>query len=166
MKTVTLLFITLFMGMNACEETVPKTEADLEGTWIFKEFFLGDAILSGCGWEGEDARTMTLVVEIEDDKYKISGNAPINSYFGNMLLLSFDNENNKGKVEIPPIASTKMAGPEPLMQCETQYFELLGTTTDIAIIADDVLHLGRFRTPESNPRDGGTYLVFERAKEE
>lgn len=165
-KILLILTGVLFLNLTSCEETSLKNEASVEGTWVFKEFFLGDAILSGCGWESEEARTMTLVIELEEGKYKISGNAPVNSYFGNMLLLSFDNENNKGKVEIPPIASTKMAGPEPLMQCETQYFELLGSSTDIGLISNDVLHLGRFRTPESNPRDGGTYLVFERAKGE
>ncbi|SOE20924.1 META domain-containing protein [Spirosomataceae bacterium TFI 002] len=163
-KIISLLSIFLFTYLSSCEENKLENQESIEGTWIFKEFFLGDAIMLGCGWEAKDVRSMTLKIEKDGDQLKISGSAPVNNYFGNFDLLSFDKTTSQGKVKVGPIGSTKMAGPEPVMQCETMFLQMLQEAGDIGFSDSGELQIGRFRTAESNPRDGGTYMVFEKAK--
>lgn len=167
MNKILLVFTGLFfLNLTSCEDSTLRAENDFEGTWIFKEFFLGDAIMMGCGWEAQNVRTMTLTIEKDEGQFKISGSAPVNNYFGVFDLLSFDETTSQGKISLDPIGSTKMAGPEPLMQCETMYFQMLQEAGDIGLSETGELQIGRFRTPESNPRDGGTFMVFEKAKSE
>jgi heat shock protein HslJ len=163
-KIISLLSIFLLAYLSSCEENKVKNQEKIEGTWIFKEFFLGDAIMLGCGWEAEDVRTMTLIIEQDGDEFKVSGSAPVNNYFGSFQLLSFDDKLTQGKIKVGPLGSTKMAGPAPLMQCENMYFQMLQEAGDIGFSESGELQIGRFRTPESNPRDGGTFMVFEKAK--
>jgi heat shock protein HslJ len=165
-KILTIFSSLLFIQMLGCEDTSVQSPSKLEGKWLFKEFFLSDATMLGCGWEAEDVRPMTLEITKEGKAYKLNGAAPVNNYFGEAELLSFDETTANGKVKIGPVGSTKMAGPEPLMQCETMYLQMLQEATDIGFRDSGELMIGRFRTPESNPRDGGTYMVFERFKDE
>jgi heat shock protein HslJ len=167
---MTKIFLSIclisMMQLISCEETTVRNQDQIEGTWIFKEFFLGDAIMTGCGWEAENVRTITLTIEKDGDIYKLSGAAPVNNYFGSAKMISFQTSNLNGKIEMGPIGSTKMAGPQALMQCETMFLDMLQNATDIGLRDNDELHIGRFRTLESNPRDGGTYMIFEKAKSE
>lgn len=163
-KIIGLFGIVLLTSLSGCEEKILKNQEKIEGIWIFKEFFLGDAILSGCGWEAEEVREMSITIKKEGEKYEFSGFGPVNNYFGSFDLLSLNENLNQGKIKVDAIGSTKMAGPEPLMQCESMYFEMLQEASDIGFSEDGELRIGRFRTSESSPRDGGTFMVFEKAK--
>lgn len=160
-----LLFIIssfLMTQLNSCEKTDIALKDNLEGEWVLKNVFLSDAIDSPCGWEAGEHSPLTLNINLKDDKYAISGNSAVNSYFGSFELLSYDSENNTGKIESGAIGSTKKAGPEALMNCETRFLTQLDTATDFAFDDNGELRIGNFRDENSHPRDGGYYLIFEK----
>lgn len=160
-----LLFIIssfLMTQLNSCEKTDIALKDNLEGEWVLKNVFLSDAIDSPCGWEAGEHSPLTLNINLKDDKYAISGNSAVNSYFGSFELLSYDSENNTGKIESGAIGSTKKAGPEALMNCESRFLGQLERATDFAFDDNDKLRIGNFRDENSHPRDGGYYLIFEK----
>ncbi len=71
-----------------------------------------------------------ITIEFKSEESKIAGSAGCNSYFGGYEI-------NKNELTIiPPIGSTMMACPEPIMDQEQEYFKLLETTETFQIQND------------------------------
>ncbi len=146
--------------LQTCETAQVNASSDLEGDWILKQVFLSDAYDSPCGWEAGEVKPITLNIKKESDGYTLSGKSTVNSYFGSLKF----KDGSTTLVEISALGSTKMAGPPELMACETRYFDFLSSAAELAINEEGKLLIGNFRKPDSHPRDGGTYLIFERAE--
>ncbi len=68
-----------------------------------------------------------ITIEFKSEENKIAGSGGCNSYFGGYEI-------NKNELTIiPPIGSTMMACPEPIMDQEQEYFKLLETTETFQI---------------------------------
>ncbi|KPM48800.1 META domain-containing protein [Jiulongibacter sediminis] len=161
MSKILFLFGLLFLTQT-CDNVTANKLNDIEGEWVLQKVFLSDAYDSPCGWEAGDHESITLNISSEGGKFSFNGNSAVNSYFGSFEVLSFDSESNNGTLKVGPIGSTKKAGSEPLMNCESRYFSYLETAGDIGLFEENELRIGNFKTPDSHPRDGGTYLIFER----
>ncbi|WP_341228003.1 META domain-containing protein [uncultured Arcticibacterium sp.] len=163
LNKVAFVIIGLLMTqLDSCEKVDIVIKEDLAGEWVLKNVFLSDAMDSPCGWEVEKHEPLTLKVAKDGDNYSISGKSAINSYFGSLEVISFDEKSRTGKIQTSPIGSTKMAGPENLMNCETRFLSQLDTATDFAFDDNGELRIGNFRDENSHPRDGGYYLIFEK----
>ncbi|MEI7434154.1 MAG: META domain-containing protein [Methanomicrobiales archaeon] len=96
----------------------------LPGTeWQLSSYSDGTTVVSG-----QDIRTITMKF---NDAGNLSGFGGVNSYFGSYTL---DGE----AISIGPLASTKMAGPEPLMTLESTYLNLLNSVTGVTIAGDSL----------------------------
>ena len=157
-----LSLIGLLIFTQTCEKVSVQKLNEIEGEWVLQNVFLSDAYDSPCGWEVKEHQPITLNIALENGQYAISGNAVVNNYFGSFEVLTFDKEAQKGTLKTGPIGSTRKAGPQPLMNCESRFLNYLETATDFGLFEENELQIGKFKTPESHPRDGGTYLVFER----
>ncbi|MGR3811651.1 META domain-containing protein [Jiulongibacter sp. NS-SX5] len=157
--------LILLSQIQSCEQVTADARSNIEGKWQLEKVFLSDAYDTPCGWEVEKHNPLTLSIEVENDQYRVSGKSAVNSYFGTLDIISFDAETNIGKLEIGPHGSTKMAGPPELMNCETRFFDYLGNATDFRIEGNE-LQIGQFKKADSHPRDGGTFLVFEKVEED
>ena len=112
---VTLLLISV-IGLVAC-----GSEAVIEDTmWKLESY-------------GEKGNLQTVIqdtettIEFKSAEGKIAGSGGCNSYFGGYEI-------NKNELTIiPPIGSTMMACPEPIMDQEQEYFKLLETTETFQI---------------------------------
>ncbi len=138
------------------------------GKWVLKYKFLGDAIDTPCGYAVTNARDITL--DIEDNttssnvnELRLSGNSPVNLYNGGFVITSYDEITGIGTMKIGALGSTKMAGPEELMECETNYFNMLNEFSEFRV-QEGKLHIGRFKKDSTPSRDGGTYFIYEKAK--
>lgn len=165
----TLIFGTLaiMFNMEACETTNVEKGGSLSGQYILKGVFLSDAVDSPCGWEAGSHQDITIdfsekTTEDNSGFRQLSGKSAVNQFFGSYNIKSFDTSSGVGTIEISALGSTKMAGPPLLMQCETRFFDFLAGAKDFGIEEDGTLKVGNFRKPDSHPRDGGTYLIFER----
>ena len=68
-----------------------------------------------------------ITIEFKSAEGEIAGSGGCNSYFGGYEI-------NKNELTIiPPIGSTMMACPEPIMDQEQEYFKLLETTETFQI---------------------------------
>ncbi|AWV99412.1 META domain-containing protein [Arcticibacterium luteifluviistationis] len=163
LNKVAFLIIGLFMTqLDSCEKTDVAIKEDLAGEWVLKNVFLSDAIDTPCGWEVDKHEPLTLNITKDGNGYSFGGNAVINTYFGSLELISFDEKNQTGKIQTGPIGSTRKGGPENLMNCETRFLTQLDTATDFAFDDNGELRIGNFRDENSHPRDGGYYLIFEK----
>lgn len=138
------------------------------GKWVLKYKFLGDAIDTPCGYAVTNARDITL--DIEDNstssnvnELRLSGNSPVNLYNGGFNIISYDENTGIGTMKITALGSTKMAGPEELMECETNYLNMLNEFSEFRV-QEGKLHIGRFKKDSTPSRDGGTYFIYEKAK--
>jgi META domain len=175
MKSIVILFIIGFIGSCANEKPLSENTAEqkgiimLEGKWKAVSLFLSDASTGVCHQEklGRDV-TFEFTNKITDDKisYQFSGQAPVNRYFGSLVLNNFDEKTLTGKISIKGIGGTKMAGSPEMMDCEQNFYTMLGNSTGFQLFADDPsrLIIGALRDEKSHPRDGGTYYVFEKIK--
>ncbi|MCR9062742.1 MAG: META domain-containing protein [Cytophagales bacterium] len=158
-KIILALSLLLIYNMPACEK---ETIDQLQGEWTLSKVFLSDAYDSPCGWEAGEHKPLTLILSKKGDSYEFNGQSAVNTYFGSLKVLKFQIGDQTGKVEVGLIGATKMAGPEPLMNCETRFFNFLESANHFSLNDDGTLSIGNFRTAESHPRDGGSYLVFEK----
>ncbi|MCP9767780.1 META domain-containing protein [Lacihabitans sp. LS3-19] len=163
-----LLFISL-LKMESCTkvEVQAEIQTKIEGKWILKHKFLGDAIDTPCGYAVTNARDITLEISKDTESkepnvYKISGNSAVNLYFGNLKINTTDAANGISTITIGQLGSTKMAGPPELMQCETGYFDLFNQSVEFRI-ENEHLQIGVFKKDNTPSRDGGTYLIYEKA---
>jgi heat shock protein HslJ len=96
----------------------------LPGTsWQLSSYSYKEAVVSGT-----DVSTITLVF---NDAGNLSGFSGVNSYFGSYNL-------DGNIISLGPIGSTKMAGPQALMELETIYFNLLGSATGVSITSNSL----------------------------
>ncbi|MDI9867287.1 META domain-containing protein [Flectobacillus sp. DC10W] len=171
-----LLFLLIMAVSNACHPIENDAAAkgnisnldSLKGTWTLKYVFLGDVIDQPCSSSKMphpiNLNITNQLVDNTSDTYVINGQSAVNSIFGGLKILSFDEKTQIGKATITPLGSTKMAGPEDLMNCELRYFTLLNATKDFKIFQDTdgktYLHLGDFKTDNQPSRNGGMYLIY------
>lgn len=156
-----------------CSSVEVSPEQSLQGEWIIKNVFLGDAIDTPCGYAVTNAPTLTMNFSTEkesgSDNLTFSGRSAVNQYFGAYKVTDFDSSTGIGTIEIGTIGSTKMAGPAELMDCEQRFFAFLKQSTDFKVQTIDgvtTLHLGILKKDTAPSRDGGTYLILEKAKAE
>lgn len=147
-----LLLMTTFM---ACETgQLTSTPAEMEGVWVFKGYRYETP---DCR---DDAAEVTLEITRKGDRFEISGRSYINTYFSEAEV-SYNSSKQSGTLKFGGIGSTKMGGPENLMNCEIVYYQLLGGATTLKIEGDR-LYLGR----EPRPIDSSLpeTLIFEKKK--
>jgi heat shock protein HslJ len=168
-----LRFIVIFFGIAhffsviSCEKNevndVSKIQ-DLEGKWILKGKFLGDAIDSPCGYAVKPQNEINLELKLSSSKdvIEINGKFPINSFFGSIKIMDKSSNPDIVFIKVESLGSTKMAGPEDQMTCETALFNFLNQAPEIRI-NDQQLQIGIFKKDNTPSRDGGTYLFFEKA---
>jgi len=163
-----LLFFSLFK-IDSCTEMEIQSSVnsnEILGDWIYKNRFLGDAIDTPCGYAVTNVRELTLKVEENTENkenLKLTGNSAVNMLFADLKILTFDKATGIGTLKIEHLGSTKMAGPPDLMQCEQGYFEMLNDAADFKI-ENNKLMIGHFKKDNTPSRDGGTYMIFEKAK--
>lgn len=147
--------------MATCNKESIGTNTVPLGEWILTGIFLSDAKDTPCGWQVNDHREINLKFE-KDSKGKvmISGQSVVNSYSGLVESLVNNDIDKKGKIKIVNLITTEKAGSKELMQCEERYYNMLQTAEDYSIDENGHLLLGLLKKPNSNPRDGGTYLIF------
>lgn len=115
MNKVRLLLVTLLLtsviGLVACSSGVSIEDI----TWKLESY-------------GEKGNLKGLIedteitAEFKSAEGQVTGSGGLNSYFGSYEI-------NKNELTIiPPIGSTMMAGPEPIMDQEQEYLNLLETT--------------------------------------
>ena len=110
-KILTVFLLSSIIGLVAC-----GSGASIEDTiWELESY-------------GEKGNLQTVIqdteitIEFKNAEGKIAGSGGCNSYFGGYEI-------NKNELTIiPPIGSTMMACPEPVMDQEKEYFKLLETT--------------------------------------
>jgi len=161
-----VLFLSAFwlgFTMSTCEKESTNSTTDPIGEWILTGIFLSDAKDTPCGWQVNDHREITLKIK-KDAKGAIiiSGQSVINSYGGKVESLVYNDTDKKGKIKITNLYTTEIAGPKELMQCEERYYQMLQTAEEYTIDENGNLLLGLLKKPNSNPRDGGTYLIFKK----
>ncbi|MDP2401505.1 MAG: META domain-containing protein, partial [Actinomycetota bacterium] len=79
------------------------------------------------GWSISAIDPTEFTITLGFDGETAAGQSAVNSYGGNY------SEGRGGKLELGEIASTLMAGPEPAMNAEAAYFELLGRVGSYAM---------------------------------
>ena len=167
-KIIILLFSIFLFKMESCTkvEVQAENQTKIEGKWVLKHKFLGDAIDTPCGYAVTDARDITLEIAKDTDSkesnvYKINGNSAVNVYFGNLKINTTNASNGISTVTIGQLGSTKMAGSPEHMQCETGYFDMLSQSVEIRL-ENNQLQIGVFKKDNTPSRDGGTYLIYEK----
>jgi heat shock protein HslJ len=109
---------------NTDSSTGKNPATALPGTgWQLSSYSYHEAVVSGT-----EVSTITLVF---NDPGNLNGFGGVNSYFGSYNL-------NGNAISIGPIGSTKMAGPQPLMELETKYFNLLESATGVSITSNSL----------------------------
>ncbi len=146
--------------LQTCETVQVNASPEIEGDWILKQVFLSDAYDSPCGYDAKDVSPITLTIKKEENDYVISGKSAVNHYFGTLKFKT----GSVTAIEMGAIGSTKMAGSPELMNCETRYYDMLNSAAELAVNEEGKLLIGNLRKADSHPRDGGTYLIFEKAK--
>lgn len=153
MRFLSLILLTiLFFSCETGELT--STPSELEGVWIFKGYKYG---MPGCE---DEPKKVTLEITRKGNVFEISGRSFINTYFSRAEV-SYNTATQNGTIEFESIGTTKMGGPENLMNCEMAYYQLLAGSTNVKI-ENQRLYLGR----ESRVTDSGIpeILIFERQK--
>ncbi len=175
MKLISIVILSILGMIASCEKNTVESSEPIDGIdgiigkWQGKNIFLSDATTNIC-YETQNNRPFILTFNTEEiagkKTIKLSGDAPINSFFGSLKSYSFNKENNFFNIEMGVLGSTKMAGPPDLMTCETTLFNFLNGSKNIQLSADGkTLTIGNHRTKDSHPRDGGTYIIFEKLAE-
>jgi hypothetical protein len=143
------------------ENTSQKKVSDnpIEGTWVLKNVLMGDAMDAPCGFSNEDkVKEMNVTFTSEKTKnneiYKLHGQSSVNSFSGQYVIQSYDTKTKTGKIKFEPLASTKMAGNQDFMDCETRYFTYLQKSEDFKIV-DGKLQLIK-STPLANDGKGNS----------
>jgi META domain len=169
-----LLIFTWFLNCkndNVIDEggNGAKIPVELLGKWKAVSLFLSDASTGVChGNTPTKDITIEFKSNLADDNvsYQVAGSGTVNTYFTSITFNSYNSSEKKASIKVNSIVSTKMAGSPEMMDCEQNYYTFLAESTGIEFFADspNILHIGRLKEPNSNPRDGGTFYVFEKIK--
>ncbi|MCD8540166.1 MAG: META domain-containing protein [Leadbetterella sp.] len=143
---VTFLFFSCETG------GLTSTPSEIEGVWIFKGYQQGTYSCE------DDLEKVTLEITRKGDKFEISGQSFINTYFSRAEV-SYNRGNRSGSIAFEGIGTTKMGGPEHLMSCESVYYKMLGDANTLKI-EDRRLYLGRI--PLLNESRLPDTLIFEK----
>jgi heat shock protein HslJ len=169
-KALIIFLLMPLLKIDSCTkiEVQADTNSAIIGKWVLKNRFLGDAIDTPCGYAVTNARDITLEIadntESSDAKVlRMTGNSAVNMYFGDLTITGFDETTGIGTMKISTLGSTKMAGSPELMECETNYFNMLNESAEFRI-QEGQLQVGRFKKDTTPSRDGGTYFIYEKAK--
>lgn len=169
-----LLILVLSLNMLKIESctkaTTPIESAPVDklvGSWVLKSKFLGDAIDKPCGYDTKNVRELTLEIEKDTEsknpnKFIINGRSTVNLFTGSFEISSYDSKLGIIYVNIAPLGSTKIAGPNDLLECEAYLFDFLNEAKEFRIPEKDQLNIGRFKKDNVPSRDGGTYFMYER----
>ncbi len=121
---VVLTFQSDNNGGNIHSPTGKDPETALPGTeWQLSSYTYGNT-----GVSGPDINVVTLKF---DDTGNLNGYSGVNTYSGSYHLVG-------AKISIGPLATTKMAGPEPRMGLESVYLYLLGSITGASLTGDSL----------------------------
>ena len=169
-KLLNTFFIFALIASCSNEKLISDSEKkpiELIGKWKAVSLFLSDATTGVCHADIPNRDiTIEFINELADDKksFKVAGSSTVNSYFATITINSFIDSEKKASISVNSIGSTKMAGSPEMMNCEQNYFQFLTESTGIQIFTDkpNRLHIGRLKEADSNPRDGGTFYVFEK----
>jgi heat shock protein HslJ len=167
LKNIFFIIAIQILGINTCtkvEVEASDLSNEMMGKWVLKYKFLGDAIDTPCGYAVENVREITLEISEDSENkgmYRFNGQSAVNQFFGTFSIVSTDSKTGINYIKVGPIGSTKMAGPQELMECEGYLFEFINNVESFRI-QEGNLHLGRFKTDPTPSRDGGTYLIYER----
>jgi heat shock protein HslJ len=171
-KALLICLLMPILRIDSCTkveiQAADNSSTQILGKWVLKHRFLGDAIDTPCGYAVANARDITLEIadntESADAKVlRMTGNSAVNMYFGDLTITGFDEKTGIGTMKISTLGSTKMAGPPELMECETNYFNMLNESAEFRI-QEGQLQVGRFKKDTTPSRDGGTYFIYEKAK--
>ncbi len=147
-----LLLLPLALLLSACVKTTYLHEQDAVtadspyGTWELVEL---DADRGLSALPSTNPVTLTLGPGVAQN---VEGQSFINRYSGSLRL-----DETGRVVEVPRIAMTRMAGPSPLMELESEYFRRWQDAERIVRSGDDLLVYDsdgrvviRFRRPTRN----------------
>ena len=85
-------------------------------------------MLKHLAFEGKDYQLKDVTPHIKfNNDGKVSGFASVNRYFGRVDI------DDQGSVAWPPLMSTRMSGPEDLMQLERAFLKALALTTRMTL---------------------------------
>jgi heat shock protein HslJ len=163
-RLIVLFSIWSVFTMATCEKSSNGNESEhILGDWRLTGVFLSDAKDTPCGWEVNDPVDITLSFTVDKSEQLVaSGRSVINNYSLRNPVFTYDEKAQKGTVKIEGIITTEKGGAPLLIQCETRYFDRLGNAVEYTIDETGKLLIGQLKKPGSNPRDGGTYLIFEK----
>lgn len=155
-----LLFMLVTALFSSCETgSLTSTPSELEGVWVFKGYRQGETLYEVPGCEKE-TETITLEITRKGDGFDISGRSFINTYFSRAQV-NYNRSDQSGTIKFEGIGTTKMGGPENLMNCESAYYQHLGNSSKVKTESQR-LYLQR----EPRPVDSQIWptLVFEKKK--
>jgi heat shock protein HslJ len=121
-----ILALTAFAGISC----VQVGSADkLEGvTWVLKSYGDPNDLISAV-----PDREVTLTFDKENKK--VGGNGGINAYGGKYEI-------DGSKLKVQELYQTLMAGPEPLMSQEVEFFKILASATSFIIDGQELTITG------------------------
>lgn len=121
-----ILFVLVLSGCQGAEDKSDGARAKCErltadtpgqaadGRWVLKQMVIA----------GRDYSLTAKLPTIQiDQEGKVSGFSSVNRYFGKMDI------DDRGSITWSPLGSTRMAGPEDLMQQEDAFLKALAKTT-------------------------------------
>jgi len=152
-----VLLTTLFFSCDTGELT--STPSELEGEWVFKAYQRGE---NTDEWPdcAKEMGAVTLVLTRKGDGFEVSGQSVINTYFS-YAKVNYNSGTGSGTIKFEGIGSTKMGGPENLMNCETIYYQYLEKVSEMKIEGRR-LYLERVPLPVESQI--WPSLVFEKKK--
>lgn len=150
---------------------------ELQGTWKLNVTLWGDALELPCyesrGTKDSLSRDITLVLskdatESSGQKININGQAPINLYTATAEILSYNSTDQEGTLSVSALGSTKIAGSNELLACESRFYKLIETAKNFRVITDKkgqkTLYWGVINKSNSTLLYPGNYLIFEKVK--
>lgn len=117
---------------------------DKDGAVLLKFDKTPEIKIEGSSWANDDK----IIIRFTEEG-RLSGNAPVNLYFGNYTTSGED------KISFSDIGTTKMAGPEEEMIKERAFFAALANVSEYKIIGEFL---------KLNDKDGNTLLEFKYAE--
>lgn len=159
-----LVLTTWFLSlMTTCTKTEDINTPKLEGEWKLTGVFLSDAKDTPCGSEINDHRPITLIIKLNSGTtYDLSGNSVVNTYGSTAVFSEYNTTTDRGSIKLNHLITTEKGASISLMNCENRYYQFLSSAEEYSIDDQGNLLIGKLKQPNSNPRDGGRYLIFEK----
>jgi heat shock protein HslJ len=151
-----LILLLVLINFSCQKDALMSAVPDVEGSWKFSGYKLNEEapLTNPC-----DQAIVTLNIASSPDGYSITGTSFINTYLSKVSF-AIDHTKRAGTIEMAAVGSTKMGGPDNLMQCESNYYVNLKNINNF-MLDGQTLYLYRNLTPQ-NPGNDSPILVFER----